>query len=699
MLLVVLRMPYLLCIVMFFKLLPGSVALSDQNPFPDIKFATFNKIILNEFSPDISLATVISVLFTIMENTDLLNLHARQQYSLHKEENCIMTSSWIKQLSQALYAKLQVDNSELLQKNDFHTGITANQLYTNLGKRLDHLAKSLNLIQFNSKGRLKPLNSISYKKIDAAYVLSPPSYECQTKRCKSRSLRQISKNRDIPLVTLVKNNTILEHVPVLVGECLECHTSYHVDHERYSIAEQDERFSKVYLNSARYLKVGANVWVDRVFSNAAVNSMYHFHASTSAYTEFWNSSYWKIQDVSSSPLTRRHVWQSFVQESIRTIAAVAGLDIELRDDLAIDEIPREAFTILGENGVIRAAAGHACSECTQEYRAASTSNADSDDALPVRMVVVDGIVTGPKHCAYDNCTSELENNSKDVFCEFHNQHYGSKCRIKNCPHDKIKGTQACLQHSDQWKQHEGRVRRRSAPGFRKITQRKDEKLAWVPNEDRVHQPHDEDVPERSVKNYFNAPRFYCVETVCNPCGVVIAWKKFPKAESPTNILTFLEEVFPTAESRPDYICIDKACLVLRSAIRNNSWDRIWKHTTRFIVDSYHYMNHRTTDELCRKWCNPAPDDGSAPNLVIEAKDKDGKSYFKRAFNTQACEQLNAWLGGYEPILNRMTCGNFDWFLHVMLFIHTTHVIATKKHKADKKNAKNNADDGYSADTE
>ncbi len=54
--------------------------------------------------------------------------------------------------------------------------------------------------------------------------------------------------------------------------------------------------------------------------------------------------------------------------------------------------------------------------------------------------------------------------------------------------------------------------------------------------------------------------------------------------------------------------------------------------------------------MCREWCNPAPTDGSAPNLVIPTTDKDGKPCLKRAFNTQACEQLNSWLGGYESIL-------------------------------------------------
>lgn len=115
---------------------------------------------------------------------------------------------------------------------------------------------------------------------------------------------------------------------------------------------------------------------------------------------------------------------------------------------------------------------------------------------------------------------------------------------------------------------------------------------------------------------------------------MIAWTKFAKAESPTNILEFLESVYPTQESRPDYICIDKACLVLRTAIANGSWDEIWKATTRFIVDAYHYINHQVEDYLCRKYCNPAPLNGSAPNLMVVDRDTQGRPYYKRAFNTQ-----------------------------------------------------------------
>ncbi|KAF8218400.1 hypothetical protein L208DRAFT_1351871, partial [Tricholoma matsutake] len=38
------------------------------------------------------------------------------------------------------------------------------------------------------------------------------------------------------------------------------------------------------------------------------------------------------------------------------------------------------------------------------------------------------------------------------------------------------------------------------------------------------------------------------------------------------------------------------------------------------------------------------------------------------YNKQACEQLNAWMGGYESMLKKMTPGNFNWFLHSMLYM-------------------------------
>ncbi len=103
-------------------------------------------------------------------------------------------------------------------------------------------------------------------------------------------------------------------------------------------------------------------------------------------------------------------------------------------------------------------------------------------------------------------------------------------------------------------------------------------------------------------------------------------------------------------------------------------------STRFVVDIYHYRNHKASDELCRTFCNPAPSDGSAPNLVVVGHDSHGVPYMKKAFNTQACEQLNSWLGGFQLILKRMTPSNFNWFLHVMLYCHTKFVLQKKQNQ-------------------
>ena len=64
-------------------------------------------------------------------------------------------------------------------------------------------------------------------------------------------------------------------------------------------------------------------------------------------------------------------------------------------------------------------------------------------------------------------------------------------------------------------------------------------------------------------------------------------------------------------------------------------------------------------------------------ILLVKRLKNGVFQDVREFNTQACEQLNSWLGGFESILKWMTSKNFDWFLHVMLFYHAQHVLAKK----------------------
>ena len=150
--------------------------------------------------------------------------------------------------------------------------------------------------------------------------------------------------------------------------------------------------------------------------------------------------------------------------------------------------------------------------------------------------------------------------------------------MHNCQNNKVNLTQACNEHQGQWKKHVQNYSQQSMAGVRRMLQRPSENLPWNPAQGRNYQPHDQDVHEVQRLNYFRPAQFYYVETITAPCGIVIAWTKFAKSESPTNIMAFLESVYSTEESHPDYICIDKACLVLWHCISSGHWNE-WQKTS------------------------------------------------------------------------------------------------------------------------
>jgi hypothetical protein len=131
----------------------------------------------------------------------------------------------------------------------------------------------------------------------------------------------------------------------------------------------------LYLNSAKYLKAGKSLWVDRIFSRAVLNGIYSFHASSSAYSDFWNHSY-----ASNMTLSRKQVWRVFVEESIRTIASSSTTDFSVHYGLAIKDITKAAFQVLGKSGIIRSADHHQCAECTHAHKATADMLTGDDPA-------------------------------------------------------------------------------------------------------------------------------------------------------------------------------------------------------------------------------------------------------------------------------------------------------------------------------
>lgn len=432
--------------------IPATYAMpTAERAFPDITFKAFSEFIGQNFSSKTSLSTVLVILFSLTENPDLLNLHARQQYAKQPGESSIGASGWIKCLARALKSSIDQNQRKPLKMKNVQKNMDTEGEITAFSHKIDAFAKLLHLHPFDKYGQQQnKLQPISQKLIQPVHLLCPNSMECETAACKSRSLLQITRTRDIPQVTLIKDSVIYDDVYILTGECPACKTKYFADHER-AVEGADTGHSRVYLNSAKYLKIGQSVWVDRPFSQGVLSGIYNFHASAAAYAQYWNDSVLKHQSVKFKGITRRQVWQAFVQESIRCIASDHDIELTLRDGLGIEEVTKEAFAYLGEKGVIHAAKGHQCSECTHSYKRtsdlepildpAATVGIDEGQAVPVldninnaanpsseqqdsddrsdrmevdnpvsqvTMAVLDGIVFGPHvSCIYFQCRDNV----------------------------------------------------------------------------------------------------------------------------------------------------------------------------------------------------------------------------------------------------------------------------------------------------
>ncbi|KAF8806235.1 hypothetical protein BYT27DRAFT_7295054, partial [Phlegmacium glaucopus] len=302
-------------------------------------------------------------------------------------------TGWMSALVTALFNQLNKETASHLflesEPKDDHNRL--------LGNKLHAMAQKLKLLPYtkSSQFKSKRVQPISYNRIKPIYLLCPSTFTCTTATCNPCSLLQFTRDHDIPHTKLIIGTTIHDEVPVLTGRCPTCDTRYAADRERFPDPDDNPTWKCLSNNNARYLKVGHNLWVDRSFSKAVMNGMFSFHASSQAYTQFWNNSF----GTTTTTITLRHVWQAFVQESIRTIAAASSHSFELLDNLPISEVAGKAFDILGHNGSIHAATHHSCSECSHPYKhhvnpTAASMDMDIDEA-PVKMVVLDGIVIGP----------------------------------------------------------------------------------------------------------------------------------------------------------------------------------------------------------------------------------------------------------------------------------------------------------------
>lgn len=364
---------------------------STTTPFPDIPFQVFSQFILKTFNPEISLGTVLLVLFSLVENPDLLNLHARQKHPKLQNEKKIIASSWMKSLSHALNNRLKSDLLMLFQEKEF----IPNSWVTALALKLDAFSELLGLTPYKLGAFNEKLQEVSQKAIEPVRIICPSDMECATASCKLRHIGVYTRKRDIPLATLIKGSSIFKNVAILTGECTKCHSLYYADHQmHHNGGDKTEKF----LNSAKYLQIGSNIWVDTIFSNALLNGMYSFHASANTYTQYWNNSFGAIDSQNTFKISRRQIWQAFVQHSIRYVASTSDTTFETQPNIPIDDLTQHAFAVLGKGGQIPGAREHICPDCTKPFKRTMQDTERIPGTLDVQMVTLDGCVMGPQVC-------------------------------------------------------------------------------------------------------------------------------------------------------------------------------------------------------------------------------------------------------------------------------------------------------------
>jgi len=93
-------------LILGLALLPTTVATQNQTPFPNIPFHLFSQFVETNFDNNVSLSTVLMVLFSLTDNPELLNLHFQQTHPVFRGENKVTVSSWLKALARGIQDRL-----------------------------------------------------------------------------------------------------------------------------------------------------------------------------------------------------------------------------------------------------------------------------------------------------------------------------------------------------------------------------------------------------------------------------------------------------------------------------------------------------------------------------------------------------------------------------------------------------------------
>ncbi|KAJ7777716.1 hypothetical protein DFH07DRAFT_976931 [Mycena maculata] len=473
-----------------------------------------------------------------------------------------------------------------------------------------------------------------------------------------------------------------------VAYCSKCLAEYYPDRLTYQRDDNTRGRLQKLECEALYLRVSKHgVWIDRRVAIAQEHAILRFHSGWSNFAD------WLSDTMDSNPrITTRQSQRLYFEHFARRLITDHGLvdTFTVPAHSSAQVLAASVRDAVGKDGgIVAGAMEHGCINCTHIKRYAADFLADGvvldqdengvvdapgpveptqQDRVPgsargyARLAVMDGKSISHRICAVTICEGPLVNYKNGRFCADHLE-MQSICGIIPCGRPvHSDGAVTCDDESHkEWHQkYLNRFTRLSFPGVQRVIRRQ----------------------AAANENSSVEASIHCLQTVQWSCGCPIGWGKCYRSESSPQVLKIIDNIWEShPDSRPSFLAYNDACNLLRH-IATQDPNSPWITSTKLIVDAWHYIGHRATDLLCRIWCNPAPTNGSQPDLITVSVDNNGRTHTTRAFNTETAEQLNAWLNGYEAQLRQMSDVNYDFSVHVLMMLYKELVEKRVEKKED-----------------
>ncbi|KAJ7591847.1 hypothetical protein C8J56DRAFT_1046176 [Mycena floridula] len=639
----------------------------------------------NYFPRELTIPWALSIIATLASIYPLLHLHTNQQ----REPSQPARTAWLIGISELIKTSFK--------RNETPDDIWLDEENRGLAKFTDDLCHDLPIIL-----ELLGLKDDSPEAGDLSqsFFPRPQIILCTTHLdclfCINTDRLHTLRRREKPQIVcvLAKDLTWVE-ADLFIVHCVSCKADYYLD--KVTFIDEGNRIQKLEYETEYYWVSKHKIWVHHCVAVLQEKALLRFHAGWSNFEDWLNNILQIIPKI-----TNRQSRRLFLEHFPRRLLQAHYLDenftcsSNLTEGLVVDteavrvvDIPAEAIPEVDTN-----LADIAGPNVLPQFPGQQVPPEPGEPRGYIRQAVMDGKTIGHRKCALDICNKELVNYKNGCFCQEHLA-LANICGIIPCGRPvHICGALTCDDpaHKAWYKQHAACFSRLSFPRVQCVIRRQQNLPNHDPAVGRLPVPRLQinanllalgDLAGDKVVHTFRAKSVYCLQTVQWACGVPIGWGKCYMSESSPQVLSIIEHIWQNhPDSRPSFLVYDDTCDLLHHIVTQNP-RHAWLASTKFIVDAWHYIGHQATDVLCHVWCNPAPTNGSQPDLVLAKRDATGVVHSTHAFNTETTEQFNSWLNRFEPQLCQMTAANFDFFIHVLFLLYkelSEARIAKKGHK-------------------